>query len=260
MGSRDAVLDGEVVAFDEHSRPSFQLLQRRMHVDNASGIRRLAQEVPVVYVLFDLLWLDGRSVTDEPYLERRARLAELGLQGAAWQTPPHEVGDGAATLDVSRRFGIEGAVAKRADSRYEPGRRSPAWQKVKNTLRQEFVVGGWLEGEGGRANTVGSLLIGYYEGTDDERVLQYAGRVGSGLTQRDLRELQRLFERCPRDTAPFAAGSLPRGAHWVEPCLVVEVKFTEWTASGIIRQPTFLGYRTDKDPEEVGREVPVSGS
>ncbi|MET1002871.1 MAG: non-homologous end-joining DNA ligase [Acidimicrobiia bacterium] len=250
LGARDAVLDGEIVAFDDDGRPSFELFQRRMHVDGANAIRKMAQEVPVVYVLFDLLWLDGHSLMSEPYEERRAQLLGLGLTGSSWQTPPHEVGDGAATRDVSERFGLEGVVAKRLDSPYEPGRRSRSWLKLKNTTRQEFVVGGWMPGEKGRSGSIGSLLIGYY----DDGVLCYAARVGSGLRQRDLAELERLFERCARDTSPFTKGSVPKGARWVEPVLVVDVKFANWTAAGGIRAPVFLGYRTDKDPEEVVRE------
>ena len=124
LGTRDAVLDGEIVALDDHGRPSFELLQQRMHVENVPAIRRLAQEVPAVYMMFDLLWLDGHSVMHEPYEARRALLTDLHLTGASWQTPPHEVGDGAATYEVSKQFDIEGVVAKRLDSVYEPGRRS----------------------------------------------------------------------------------------------------------------------------------------
>ena len=146
LGPRDAVLDGEIVALDENGRPSFELLQRRMHVESPSVIRRLAGEVPAVYMVFDVLWLDGHSLMSLPYRDRRARLHELDLTGASWQAPPHEVGDGAATREVSERFGLEGVVAKRLDSIYEPGRRSRQWIKIKYTTRQEFVVGGWLPG------------------------------------------------------------------------------------------------------------------
>ncbi|MGQ0825522.1 MAG: non-homologous end-joining DNA ligase [Actinomycetota bacterium] len=257
LGTRDAILDGEIVTFDEQGRPNFERLQRRMHVDNDHTIRKLVNEVPAVYVLFDLLWLDGHSVMGESYEQRRARLVDLGLTGSAWQTPPHEVGDGTATLEVSRQFGLEGVIAKRRNDIYEPGRRSRAWLKVKHTLRQEFVVGGWHPGEGGRSGSIGSLLVGYHEGEGDERRLHYAGRVGSGLTQRDVAHLERLFAECERDTNPFDVGRPPKTARFVEPLLVVEVKFTEWTATARIRQPTFLGFRTDKSPDEVGREVPI---
>ncbi|GIU88478.1 MAG: ATP-dependent DNA ligase [Acidimicrobiia bacterium] len=258
LAGHDAVLDGEIVAFDESGRPSFERLQRRMHVSDPAAIGRLRVEVPVVYVLFDLLWLDGRLLVDEPYRERRALLSSLALDGPSWRTPPYEAGDGHTTIALSERYGLEGYVAKRLDSPYEPGRRSRAWVKVKRRHRQELVVGGWLPGEGARHGTVGSLLVGYHEPDADGAVrLRYAGRVGSGLRQADLRELSRLFERCARDTSPFGAGTPPKGARWVEPVLVVEVEFAHWTASGGIRAPVFVGYRTDKPPEEVVREEPA---
>jgi bifunctional non-homologous end joining protein LigD len=252
LGAREAVLDGEIVAFDDASRPSFERLQQRMHVDNESAIRRLARDVPVVYILFDVLWLDGHSTMDLPYAERRAQLTALNLTGPSWQTPPNEVGDSAATLEVSKRFGLEGLVAKRLDSRYEPGRRSPAWLKIKHHLEQEFVVGGWQPGEGGRTGSIGSLLVGYYQ----DGALQYAGRVGSGLSQAEIARLEDEFASLERSTSPFVVGAPPKAARWVEPELVVEVRFTEWTAGGGIRQPTYRGTRSDRDPHDVTREVP----
>ncbi len=252
LGAREVVLDGEIVAFDESGRPSFELLQRRMHVESEATIRRLAREIPVTYVLFDLLWLDGRSTMTLPYTERRARLCELALNGESWQTPPNEVGDGGTTIEVSRRFGLEGVVAKRVDGRYEAGRRSRGWLKVKNRLRQEFVVGGWQPGEKGRTGSIGSLLVGYYDGDR----LRFAGKVGSGLTGDAISELERRFEEHGRADSPFAGGRIPKGARFVEPTVVVEVRFSEWTSSGNVRHPTFLGIRTDKIPSDVVREAP----
>jgi bifunctional non-homologous end joining protein LigD len=257
LGPRDAVLDGEIVAFDDRGRPSFELLQQRMHVENPEAIRRLTQQVPIMYMVFDLLWLDGRSLLRERYEVRRTRLAELQLTGSTWQCPPNEVGDGQATYEVSKQFEMEGVVAKRLDSIYEPGRRSRAWVKVKHTTQQEFVVGGWLPGERGRAGTVGSLLIGYYEGEGDARVLRYAARVGSGLRGHDLEYLDGVLAEHARAASPFGAGSPPKGSRWIEPVLVVDVKFGNWTASGGVRAPVFVGYRTDKPPGEVVREVPI---
>ena len=257
LESRNAILDGEIVTFDERGRPSFERLQQRMHVEDAGVIRKLTIQVPAVYVLFDLLWLDGESTMGLPYEERRSLLSELGLQGESWRTPPFEAGDGRTTLDVSHQFGLEGVVAKRCDSLYEAGRRSRSWLKVKHTLRQEFVVGGWYPGEHGRTGSIGSLLIGYWDGTGANRNLHYAGRVGSGLSQADIARLEDLFSRCARDTSPFATGSPPRSSRFVEPILVVEVKFTEWTATGSVRQPTLLGFRTDKSGDEVVRELPT---
>jgi bifunctional non-homologous end joining protein LigD len=202
--------------------------------------------------MFDVLWLDGHSLMELPYEARRAQLVELDLNGPNWQTPPNEVGDGTAIIDVSKRFGLEGVMAKRLDSVYEPGKRSRAWLKLKNRMRQEFVVGGWQPGEGGRTGSIGSLLVGYYDGDD----LVYAGKAGSGLSGAMIRELERLFAQSERDTSPFVRGRVPKGVRFVEPMLVVEVEFTEWTSVGNIRQPTFLGTRADKDPREVVREIP----
>jgi bifunctional non-homologous end joining protein LigD len=253
IGGRQAVLDGEIVAFDERGRPSFQRLQRRMHVEDASRVRSLAHEVPAVYVLFDVLWLDGASTMELPYERRRELLLDLALEGSSWRTPPHELGDGSATIETSRAFELEGVIAKRLGSRYEQGRRSRAWLKIKQQLRQEFVVGGWQSGEGARAGTIGSLLIGYYDGG----VLHYAGRVGSGLSQDTITELEALLAEHASDHNPFAAGRPPKDAHWADPVIVIEVRFSEWTAGDAVRHPTFLGIRYDKDPTEVVREVPT---
>ena len=151
LGAHEAVLDGEVVAFDADGRPSFQRLQGRMHLTSEPAVRRLAQREPVDYVIFDLLYLDGRSLLASTYLERRATLAELGLSGARWQAPAHHLGDGPAMLAASRASGLEGIVAKRTDAPYVPGRRTSAWVKVKNVRRTEVVIGGWLPGEGDAA-------------------------------------------------------------------------------------------------------------
>src|SRR5919206_1192353 len=144
LGTHEAVLDGEVVAFDDSGRPSFQRLQRRMHLTSESQVRRLSQSEPVVYVIFDLLFLDGHSLCGLTYEQRRKLLLELGLNGPAWQTPAHHVGDGAALLAASKAQGLEGIVAKRLDCPYTPGRRSSGWIKVKNVHRTSLVVGAWL--------------------------------------------------------------------------------------------------------------------
>src|SRR3954447_2476424 len=187
VGAHEAVLDGEVVAFDEGGRPSFQLLQRRMHLTSESLVRRLAQSVPVVYIIFDLLFLDGRSTLELTYEQRRKLLLELNLNGPAGQTPAHHVGEGGALLAASRAQGLEGIVAKRLDCPYTPGRRSSGWIKVKNVHRASLVVGGWLPGEGGRTGRLGALCVGFYE--DGE--LRYAGRVGTGFTESELLRLRR---------------------------------------------------------------------
>ncbi|HEY5013356.1 MAG TPA: non-homologous end-joining DNA ligase [Acidimicrobiia bacterium] len=258
LGSTEVVVDGELCIFDG-PRPDFQLIQRRMHVDGEREIRRLAAELPAVFVIFDLLWLDGHSTMPLPYSERRRLLVGLELAGPAWQTPPHEVGDGRATLDVAERFGLEGVVAKRLDSPYEAGRRSRAWMKWKRLLRQELVVGGWLPGSAGRTGQIGSLLVGYYDEVGGG-VLHYAGRVGTGFTQAELARLAAELEPLRRAANPFATppagrAKIPKEAVFVEPRVVVEVRFTEWTAGGSVRQPAYLGQRDDKLATDVVREL-----
>jgi len=161
FAGRQVLLDGEVVAFDESGRPSFGVLQSRMHVGNPIEVRRLMAETPVVYMLFDVLWLDGASTMAMPLHERRALLGGLDLAGPGWQTPASHVGDGAALSEASRRQGLEGIVAKKLDSIYEPGKRTRQWIKIKNQRNQELVVGGWMEGEGNREGRIGALLVGY---------------------------------------------------------------------------------------------------
>ena len=163
LGSREAVLDGEIVAFDEHGRPSFERLQRRMHVSSPSIIRRLSDDAPVNYLIFDLLYLDGHTTIELPYRERRALLEELGLRGPAWQTPAYHAGEGRELLAAAAEQRLEGVVAKRLDSPYRPGKRTDEWLKIKNVNRQELVIGGWLPGKGARAGRLGALLMGYYE-------------------------------------------------------------------------------------------------
>lgn len=256
LDGHDALLDGEIVTLDDRGRPSFERLQRRMHVTATTEITRLAAEVPVEYLVFDLLWLDGHLTTGLAYEDRRRLLAELVPDGPTWRVPAHEVGDGHRTIEISMQFALEGVVAKRIDSIYEPGRRSSAWLKVKNQVRQEFVVGGWALGKGARATTFGALLIGYY---DAEHALRYAGRVGTGFTRDMLDRVHGALSAIERPTSPFVDSLESRAAarevRFVEPQLVVEVRFTEWTSVGRIRHPAFLGLRSDKSADEVVRET-----
>jgi bifunctional non-homologous end joining protein LigD len=215
-----------------------------MHVSSSSAIRRRVADTPVVYAIFDLLYLDGHSLMGLPYSERRARLEALSLGGPAWRVPARHGGDGPALLEATRRQGLEGVVAKRQDSRYEPGRRTTGWVKVKHTLRQELVIGGWLPGEGRRSERIGALLAGYPE--SDGR-LRFAGRVGTGFTDAVLDDLARRLASLRRDTSPFdPRPRLPHNAVFVEPSLVAEVEFTQWTADGVMRAPSFKGLRDDK--------------
>jgi bifunctional non-homologous end joining protein LigD len=258
LGSHAVVLDGEIVAFDDDGRPSFERLQPRMHLTSPAAIRARAAQTPVSYVIFDLLYLDGRLLLEEPYHERRALLEALELVGPSWQTPPFHTGDGAGLLEATRRNGLEGLVGKRLDSRYEPGRRSGAWIKIKNTGRQEFVIGGWLPGEGRRRDHIGSLLLGYFERDGDELRLRYAGKVGTGFTEAELERLAKLLGPLQRSDSPFTGRQPGRGAVFVEPRLVAEIEFREWTKSKMLRAPSYKGLREDKDPLDVVLEQPDS--
>ena len=259
LASHEAIVDGEVVLFDDAGRPSFQKLQGRMHLTSEHAVRRLAASDPVAYLLFDLLWLDGHSLTDLPYLERREQLVALGLQGDRWQTPAHHLGDGAAMLEASRAQGLEGIIAKRRDCPYTPGRRSPHWIKVKNTRSTEVVIGGWLPGEGRRSERFGALVVGSYDqrsGDEPEgrgrSELRYAGRVGTGFDEAELKRLQGILAPLERGTSPFTGRQPPRETHFVEPRLVATVDYGEWTQSRTLRHPVYKGLRDDIDPESVG--------
>jgi bifunctional non-homologous end joining protein LigD len=245
----DAVLDGEIVAVDEQGRPRFQILQARMHV--AAPPPRLLASTPVAYLVFDLLWLDGESVMDLPYVERRARLEGLGLAGPHWQVPAYHVGDGPQLLEATRTGGLEGLMAKRLESAYVPGRRSRAWLKIKNKASQELVIGGWCGGEGRRAGHLGALMVGHY---DDGRLV-YAGNVGTGFSNDELDRVGVLLAEREQATCPFDPPPPRRkDAHWVRPDLVAEIEFSEWTREGTLRHPAYKGLRTDKNPRDVVRE------
>ena len=253
LGRRQAVLDGELVAFDDAGRPSFQQLQGRIHLASQALVRERMRAIPVTYMFFDVLHLGGRNTRELPYEQRRALLAELGLDGPALQTPRHHVGEGSALLAVSRERGLEGVVAKRLDSTYQPGSRGGAWLKIKNHRSQEVVIGGWLAGKGRRSGTIGALLAGYYE--DGE--LKYAGKVGTGFGEEDLKRLAAGLEPLRRDTSPFSGRQPERGSIFVEPKLVAEVEFGEWTNAATMRHPSYKGLRTDKPARDVVREEPA---
>ena len=244
----DAVLDGEIVAMDENGRPDFGVLQNRMH-RTGPEVGRMAAAMPVTYLVFDLLSWDGEDLLARPYAERRERLDALGLAGHRWVATPWFRGGGAGVRAASEENGLEGVVAKRLTSPYRPGLRSPDWRKVKNVRTQSVVVGGWRPGQGRRAGGVGSLLFGV---PDDEGNLIYAGHVGTGFSDQDLKDLKRMFTA--RSTSPFH-GTLPRevtrDAHWVEPELVGEVAYAVWTADGRLRHPSWKGIRDDLEPDDV---------
>ena len=245
---REALLDGEVVALLPDGRSSFQALQQAM-----SGSRR-----PIVYCVFDLLRIDGTDLRSVPLLERKQRLARLlrGRRGAGARSvrySGHVVGQGKAVLEKACRMGLEGIVSKRVDAPYQ-SLRTRTWLKVKCLNRQEFVVAGFTEPQGSRSG-IGALLLGVYT---DRGELQYAGKVGTGMGHQMLHELRTRLAPLARPTPPFS-GKVRRvaGVTWVEPRLVAEVAFTEWTADGRLRHPSFIGLREDKPAREVRRERPA---
>jgi bifunctional non-homologous end joining protein LigD len=252
VGPQQLILDGEIVAFDEQGRPSFERLQSRMHLASDSAVRRRMQDIPAAYMIFDLLFLDGHSTMQLPYEDRRKLLDRCELEGPSWRTPAYHTGDGSGLLQASKQQGLEGVIAKRLDSTYEPGKRTGTWLKIKNIQRQEVVIGGWMPGEGRRASSLGSLVVGYYDGD----ALKYAGNVGTGFKEEDLLRLGKLLEPLKRKTSPFDGRQPKKGAIFVEPTLVAEVEFLEWTRTATLRAPSFKGLRDDKDATSVVREVP----
>lgn len=253
LDGRSAVLDGEVVTFDDRGCTSFQKLQQRMHVAKPSP--DLMAAVPVELMFFDLLWLDGELLTGLVQRERRRRLEQLPLEGRWWHLtpllPPAPVDE---LLRACDDVGLEGYMIKRGDATYLPGRRSSAWAKLKCIQRREVVVGGWVEGQGGRTGSIGSLAVGLHgldrqTGGSDGSALRYVGTVGSGLTEDWIRQLTTVAERLATGESPFHEQVV--GVHFVEPRLVAEVAYTQVTDGGTLRHPTLQGFRTDLDPHQV---------
>lgn len=247
--ARGLVLDGELVVFDGNGIPDFQLMQARRE-------RRLQSQ----FLIFDLLWYRGRDLRQTAYESRREILEEQGLSGSNWSVPERLPGTLDEVLAATAALNLEGVVAKDPASPYVSGRRTGYWLKVKHLRRQEFVVGGWLPGKGHRSATFGALLLGYHDPSGGP--LRFAGRVGTGLDDEQLRWFNEKFQGEFRDDSPFETGDLrriPANARWVEPQVVVEVRFSQWTRDGLLRNPVFVGVRPDKTPTEVVREEVASG-
>jgi bifunctional non-homologous end joining protein LigD len=256
LGQKGTILDGEIVALDENGRPSFPRLQRRMHAEGADNVKRLSVEVPALYVLFDVLWRNGKSTMGLPYVKRRELLEGLMVSGPSWQITPSHVGQGETMLRAAESNHLEGLVAKRLDSIYEPGRRSPAWLKIKVIFGQEFVVGGWIPEKGLDHDRVGSLLIGYYDCPSDgsKPRLHFAGGVGTGYTAALHADLTRKLRQRRTSTNPFADAVPKKDVVFVRPELVADVEFRRWPQGGMIHQASFKGLRTDKEATQVVKE------
>ena len=252
VGVTDAVLDGEIVAMDAQGRPDFGLLQSRMHIADAAKATTLSARTPVVFLVFDLLQVESHSLLSLPYTDRRAALERLDINGDHVAVPPAFDGDPAHAMAASRQQGLEGVVCKRLDSVYTPGRRSPAWIKVKHARMQEVVVIGWEPGEGRRAGEVGALLLAVHR--DGE--LRYAGQVGTGFSDRTLADLRRQLasRQVDRPSATLIPANQARTAVWVRPDLVGEVVFTGWTRDLRLRHPSWRGWRPDKAAADVTAE------
>lgn len=249
LGSTEVWLDGEIVALED-GRPSFPALQNRMHVSVDRLARRLATEIPVTYLVFDVLHLEGRSCLDLPYSDRRRLLEGLELAGPNWHVSPSYPGEGAAVVEAANEQRLEGVIAKRLTSRYLPGRRTPDWVKITDVQAVEVIIGGWRPGEGRRSDTLGSLMVG----VPTEDGLHYVGQVGTGFTEDVLQSLYKRLLRLERKTSPFhneVPRERARGGRWVRPSLVGEVVFRNWTPDGRLRAPSWRGLRADKDPEDL---------
>jgi bifunctional non-homologous end joining protein LigD len=244
----NGVLDGEIVAFDsERGITSFSRLQQRMQLRDPVRARR--SQVAVYLYLFDCLYYDGVDLTGLPLLDRKAVLSDVVRYDDPIRLTPYKTSGGVAMLRAACEHGAEGIIAKRATSRYV-STRSTDWLKLKCLRRQEFVIGGYTAPQGSRER-LGALLAGYYDGS----ALRYAGKVGTGYDRGTLEDLHRRLVPLHRPTSPFAEGPTPAGdIQWVEPKLVGEVGFSEWTAAGLLRHPRFLGLRSDKPARQVRRE------
>ena len=250
-GAYHAILDGEIVALDEKGVPSFQRLQPRMHVTDDGAVRKLRKSTPVIYQVFDILYADGEDLTRKPLRERLRRLDESLTPMGAIRRSEGFPGTGVALFEAAREQGIEGIVAKRLDSIYQPGARSPAWVKIKAFRTMECVIGGWTAGQGGRQKTLGALLLGVYR----DGKLQPVGHVGTGFDERTLKELLAKLEAHESPSSPFA--TMPRTnqpARWCLPELVCEVEYVEITRDGTLRHPTYRGLRPDVEPREATGE------
>lgn len=246
LGDVPTVLDGEVVVLDEAGRSSFERLQPRMGLSGSPAkAARLAAQAPAHLILFDVLHLDGRLLTRLPYAARRDALTQLVGTSPEWSVPAAVTGHCRQALELARAQGLEGIVLKRLDSVYEPGRRSPAWIKVRNVHTADVVIGGWTPGQGRLGGLPGAVLVGEYV----DGVLAYRGSVGTGWNERERADLARLLDVAAIDDCPFTPAPAVSGARWVLPRLVAEVRYSTRTRAGLLRHPVWHRLRPDLAPE-----------
>jgi bifunctional non-homologous end joining protein LigD len=251
ISARQAIVDGEVIALDDGGEPDFALLQARIKGQGRGGAANL-----FLYQVFDLLFLDGRSLLDEPLEARRRLLGDVLRADARVRMSEDIAGDGLAFFEAAKTRGLEGIMAKDRRSTYQPGKRTMAWQKIKIRPEQELVVGGWARGTG-KAIDLGALLVGVYE----DGVLQYAGKVGAGFTTDIRADLLAAIESLAADESPFASPPprpVSRNALWLRPELVIRAEFAGWTGDGLVRQAAYKGLDLGKDPRAVRREAPTA--
>jgi bifunctional non-homologous end joining protein LigD len=251
----NAVLDGEIVATDENGRTSFELLQQRMNLASPADIEKARRKIPVDLVAFDLLWMDGEDLTGLALSERRERLQGVVHEGKGLRLIYSVPDEGVKFFEAAKEIGLEGVIAKRAKSRYLPGKRSDDWRKIKILTQQDCVILGWTRGQRGRSSSFGALLVGAYAGGK----LTWIGQVGTGFTDRMLQDLMTRLKAAESDHPPTADPQLAKvkGARWVRPELVCVVEYLQMTAVGKLRAPSFKGLRPDKLPEDCILERPA---
>ncbi len=261
----DAIIDGEVVAF-HRGRPSFEKLQSRINLQNQAQVAQAMKSIPVSFIVFDVLYMDGRRLVDEPVERRRELLEEIVVPNGRIQISQAVVGEGTALSEAAKAQNLEGIVAKKLGSPYRVGKRTREWLKIKLTYDADIVIGGWSPGEGARTSSFGALLAGVF----DDEGLRFIGAVGTGFTDRTLRELQPKLKELESDSCPFVEdptglppsrfGKALRNARWCEPRQVAIVEFRELTSGLRLRAPSFKGLRTDKDPEECTLEALIEAA
>jgi bifunctional non-homologous end joining protein LigD len=241
---KSCILDGEIVVL-KNGIPSFRDLQKREHVDNAFKIKLLSENIPAVYVVFDILAVDSQDITDTPLMERKSYITQIVSESPRLMICPFIEGKGDQYYNAVTEKGFEGVMAKRKDSLYFPGKRSEVWLKIKKTSTVDCVIGGFTEGEGNRKEYFGALLLGV-----NPSPLTYVGKVGTGFTDEQVKTMYSMLKSIETHTSPFSENIPIKKIHHVNPMTVCEVKYQEITDDNKLRAPVFLRLRTDKPPED----------